>query len=109
MGWEERMAFIRRGFCGLVASVIAGTIGCSLASAQTANVRPLRFVVPCPEGSPADALARAFAQILSKDLERDVHVDNLPAPDISTASPDTELHREARSAVSSEATLGCGE
>ena len=68
------MTFVRRGFCGLVASVIAGTIGCSLACAQTDNVKPLRFVVPCPEGSPADALARAFAQILSKDLGRNVYV-----------------------------------
>ena len=69
------MRFVRRRLCALVGSVIAGTIGSSLACAQTDNVTPLRFVVPCAVGSPADTVARAFAEILTKNLGRNVYVD----------------------------------
>ena len=100
------MTFVRRRFCALVGSVIAGTIGSSLACAQTDNVTPLRFVVPCAVGSPADTVARALAQILTKDLGRNVYVDNLPATDISPVSPGPEAKS---STLPSDATLGCGE
>ena len=58
----------------------------SVASEESASGNSVRLIVPCPVGSPADMLARAFARTLSEGLGRTVHVVNL-APDSGNKSP----------------------
>jgi tripartite-type tricarboxylate transporter receptor subunit TctC len=60
-----------------------------------AETRPIRLVVPFPAGGPADALGRALAQALGRQLDAPVFVDNVAgatgqraAAQVAHAQPD---------------------
>ena len=102
------MTLFRRHFSHLVGSVIAAIVFSSVACAQT-DSNSLRLIVPCVAGSPADKLARAFAQILTKDLDRPVYVDNLPADDTPALDTNMRLSTDGNSRIASDEALVCGE
>ena len=103
------MTFFRRHVSHLVGSVIAAIVFSSVACAQTDNSNSLRLIVPCVAGSQADKLARAFAQVLTKDLGRPVYVDNLPADDTPALDTNMRLPTDGNSRIPSEEALACGE
>ena len=56
--------------------VLALTLACAGASAQTYPSRPIRLVVPYPPGGPLDIMARAIGQKLTEAWSQPVVVDN---------------------------------
>jgi tripartite-type tricarboxylate transporter receptor subunit TctC len=70
--------------------------------AQTFPVRPISLIVPFPAGGPSDALARAVAQQMGKDLGQSVVIEN-----VGGASGTIGLLKMVRSAPDGY-TLGFG-
>lgn len=59
--------------------LILATLACSsLASAQDYPNRPITMVVPAPPGGATDAIARALADEMGKQLKQTIVVDNKP-------------------------------
>lgn len=68
------------------ALVTAGLLTGALAHAQTYPSRPVKIVLPQPAGSGPDAMARALADALTKDLGQPVVIDNRPGANGSLAA-----------------------
>ena len=49
------------------------------ASAQTVPAQPLRIIVPCAAGTPADLVARILAKGMSEISGQGAYVENIPA------------------------------
>lgn len=69
---------LRRHLHGLVGAVITVAGISQIAPAQSENVFPLRLVVPCAIGSPADLLARHVAANMLEEWDQLVQVENIP-------------------------------
>ncbi|MFM9883468.1 MAG: Bug family tripartite tricarboxylate transporter substrate binding protein [Burkholderiales bacterium] len=61
-----------------VATLIAITLGCTSALAQTYPVKPIRLIVPFGAGSTTDIIGRVIGASLTKDLGQQVVVENKP-------------------------------
>lgn len=57
---------------------IAAMACCSLGFAQDYPSRPITFVLPAPPGGATDAIARALADEMGKNLKQTIIVDNKP-------------------------------
>lgn len=66
--------------------VTAGLLAGALAHAQTFPSRPVRIVLPQPAGTGPDAMARALADAMTKDLGQPVVIDNRPGANGSLAA-----------------------
>lgn len=60
------------------ATLIAITLGCTSAFAQTYPTKPIRLIVPFGAGSTADIIGRVLGASLTKDLGQQVVVENKP-------------------------------
>lgn len=72
----KRSTFIRATL--LVGAVTATWAISGPVLAQDFPSRPIKFVVPYPPGASTDAMARAFAEELSKELKTPVVIENRP-------------------------------
>jgi tripartite-type tricarboxylate transporter receptor subunit TctC len=61
-----------------LATVIAGSLLPSVATAQTYPSKPVRLVVPYGPGGPSDVLARVLADEMGRSLGQSIIVDNKP-------------------------------
>jgi tripartite-type tricarboxylate transporter receptor subunit TctC len=62
----------------LVGAAIAVVMIANVARAQTSLTSPVRFIVPCAVGTPADLVARIIANGMSENAGQKVHVENIP-------------------------------
>jgi tripartite-type tricarboxylate transporter receptor subunit TctC len=63
------------------ALVLAAAVSLSLlfSPASAEELPPLRVIVPCPPGSPVDAIARHLAKVLQDENKRPVIIENIRA------------------------------
>jgi tripartite-type tricarboxylate transporter receptor subunit TctC len=73
------MTFLRRHFFRLLGATLI-TVGASqIAPVRAESVQPLRLIVPCAAGTPADLLARIVAKGMSENAGYEVQVENITA------------------------------
>ena len=59
-------------------AIAAGALAASVARAADVPDKPIHLIVPYAPGGSADALARSLAELMRKDLNQVVIVDNKP-------------------------------
>jgi tripartite-type tricarboxylate transporter receptor subunit TctC len=74
---RNAMTTLHTRLFGIVAAATAATVF-QIQHLQAENVYPLRLVVPCAVGTPADLLARHVAKAMLQDWDQSVLVENLP-------------------------------
>lgn len=83
------MTLFRRHFFQLIGAAIAVAVVSHVASAQTAPAQPMRIIVPCAAGTPADLVAHIIAKGMSETSGQQAYVENITAGagpiDIDTA------------------------
>ena len=83
------MTQFRRHYFQLIGAVIAVAAVSHVASAQTAPAQPMRIIVPCATGTPADLVAHIIAKGMSETSGQQAYVENITAGagpiDIDTA------------------------
>ena len=73
------MTSIRRHLFQVVGAAIALAAVSHVASAQTAPAQPVRVIVPCAAGTPADLVARIVAKGMSEISGQQAYVENITA------------------------------
>lgn len=68
---------------GMSGTIAAAVLACAVSptSAQTYPDRPIKFIAPTTPGSPADILARAVAEGMTRELKVPIVVENKPGAD----------------------------
>lgn len=73
------MTLLRRHLFQLVGAAIALAAVSHVASAQTVPAQPIRIIVPCAAGTPADLVARIVAKGMSEISGQQAYVENITA------------------------------
>jgi tripartite-type tricarboxylate transporter receptor subunit TctC len=72
------MTSLRRHLFGLAGAAIAAAATSQPTPAHAENIYPLRLIVPCATGTPADLLARHVARTMFDEWGQQVAVENIP-------------------------------
>ena len=73
------MTLLRPHLFQLVGAAIALAAASHVASAQTVPAQPVRIIVPCAAGTPADLVARIVAKGMSEIPGQQAYVENITA------------------------------
>ena len=76
---EIAMTLLRRHLFQLIGAAIALAAVSHVASAQTVSAQPVRIIVPCAAGTPADLVARIVAKGMWENSGQQTYVENITA------------------------------
>ncbi len=94
---------LRQSHLSFGIALVVATI--SSVAAAGGYQQPVRMLVPCPAGSPADISARDIARLWSEKSGRQFYVENLPAGAVS-ASITGDTHLDGRTMLFDLADCG---